>query len=156
MLTIVALSACSATNASRVDLSEVNNATFESDTYDVFQATLSALNQNGFVVRRSNSADGLIQADFINPGSTGSEERFFGYSSSLSEHVRAELTLNPTVDGGTRVILNLVEIFPPSPAQYGSINTANTQRRMRDARFYEGLLRQIEERLEERGVSTGV
>lgn len=144
------LTACGASNAARVDVSEVNNATFENDTYDVFQATLSALNQNGFVVRRSNSSDGMIEADFINPGSTGSEERFFGYSSSLSRHVRAELSLIPTLDGGTRVSLNLFEVFPPAPAQYGSINTVDTQRRMRDARFYEGLLRHIEERLEER------
>lgn len=142
--------ACSATNTSRVNLNEVNNAVFESDAYDVFQATLSALNQNGFVVRRSNSSDGMIEADFINPGSTGSEERFFGYSSSLSRHVRAELSLIPTLDGGTRVSLNLFEVFPPAPAQYGSINTNDTQRRMRDARFYEGLLRHIEQRLEER------
>ncbi|MCC5935268.1 MAG: hypothetical protein LAT75_12585 [Candidatus Cyclonatronum sp.] len=154
LLTAFVFAACSATNAARVDVSEVNNATFENDSYDVFQATLSALNQNGFVVRRSNSSDGMIEADFINPGSTGSEERFFGYSSSLSRHVRAELSLIPTLDGGTRVSLNLFEVFPPAPAQYGSINTANTQRRMRDVRFYEGLLRHIEERLEERNTSS--
>ncbi len=140
-------SACSGSNLSRTDISEVNNKTFSNEQYDVFQATLQALNQVGFTVRRSNSENGSIEAEFYNVRASGDEERFFGYSSRLSESVRAEFSLRQTLEGGTRVELELIEVYPPPSAQYGSIRTTNSLRVMRDPHYYTGLLEEIERRL---------
>lgn len=144
---ILVLSACGTTNMSQSDLSEVNNKTFENAQYDVFQATLQTLNQTGFTVRRSSSSDGTIEAEFYNVSSRGDEEKFFGYSSRMSQAVRAEFSLREIGDGSTRVELELIEVFPPPSSQYGSIRTTNSLRQMREPRFYQGLLEEIERRL---------
>ncbi|GEM_PF-4971686 len=143
------LSSCGTTNiGGQADMSEVNNITVESDSFEVFQATLGALNETGFVIRTSNSSEGSISADFINQGGGGNENRFFGYSSRVSRHVTAEFNLVRDEDNGlTHVILNLTEVFPPSPSQYGSIRTTDTTRQVRDRKYYEGLLKEIEQRL---------
>lgn len=120
---------------------------FGSEKMDVFQATLGVLNRTGFVIRESNSEVGTIHADFFNDRSNRGEDRFFGYRSGISRAVRAEISLFSVNDGYTRVRLNLVEIFPPSPAQYGSIRPYDSERRMRDARYYENLLEEIEKQL---------
>ncbi len=140
------LASCTSTNIGSADLSEVNNKTFSSEQYDVFQATLQALNQTGFTVRRSNSSDGSIEAEFYS-SSRGEETRFFGYSSRLSQSVRAEFSMRQTMEGETRVELDLIEVFPPPSSQYGSIRTTNSLRQMRDPKYYEGLLEEIERRL---------
>ncbi|MCH8558718.1 MAG: hypothetical protein LAT84_12900 [Balneolia bacterium] len=144
-LTLTLSSCASSGIGGTTDVSDVNRATFDFDSTDVFQASMSALNGNGFVIRRSNNQEGVIRADFINPGARGDEDRFYGYSSRVSRHVTAEINLvRDEVNGLTHLTLNLIEVFPPSPSQYGSANSADTSRQLNDRKYYESLLEEIE------------
>lgn len=140
------LSSCASSGiGGNTDLSDVNRATFDFDSSDVFQASLNALNGNGFMIRRSNNQEGVIRADFINPGARGDEDRFFGYSSRVSRHVTAEINLvRDEANGLTHLTLNLIEVFPPAPSQYGSANATDSTRQLNDRKYYVSLLEEIE------------